>query len=142
VRPDRGSKILAAVVTGVVSATVVTAVIVIGAPSQQRLKRMDAVRVQDLGSLASAVRGYFARHATLPASLSSLAKEPGYRVASADPETGQPFGYEIINPTTYRLCGEFSTDSAKDPPDNGYYDVTWAHGRGRQCFERHADKAD
>jgi hypothetical protein len=142
VNANRRSTVLAAIATVAVATAVIAAVVILGAPSVQRQRKMDAVRVQDLTNIATSVYGYFNRHGALPADLGAVAREPGYRVALNDPEAGKPYGYQVIDATSYRLCADFATDSATDPPDsyNVYTDVTWAHGRGHQCFGRHADK--
>ena len=141
---DRRSIVLAAMASAVVAAAVIAALLILGAPSVQRQHKMDAVRVQDLSSIASSVNGYFTRHEALPADLGALAKEPGYRVVQSDPESGNPYGYQILDATSYRLCADFTTDSATDSsePYNLYTNVTWAHAQGHQCFDRKTGKSD
>jgi hypothetical protein len=73
--------------------------------------------------------------------LDALAKEPGYHVARSDPDTGKPYEYKILGTTSYRLCANFSGDSASDSPQftGAYFNVAWAHGQGHQCFDRNTD---
>ena len=103
---------------------------------------MDEVRVQNLTFIALSVNGYFARHRELPADLDALAKEPGYHISRLDPDTGKPYEYQILSATSYRLCADFTVDSTTDSPEfyNAYVNVSWAHGRGHQCFDRNTDK--
>jgi hypothetical protein len=143
VNPNRRSILFPAIVTAVVATSVVTAMVMLGAPSVQRQHKMDEVRVQNLTFIAMSVNGYFARHKELPADLDALAKEPGYHIARSDPDTGKSYGYQILAATSYRLCADFTADSATtDSPQfyNAYVNVNWAHGPGHQCFDRNTDK--
>jgi hypothetical protein len=142
VNPTVRSMVFPAAVTAVVAASVIAAIVVLGAPSVQRQRKIDEVRVQNLTLIALSVSGYFARHKELPADLEALAKEPGYKIARSDPETGKSYGYQILGATSYRLCADFTGDSAKDSPQyfGAYFNVTWAHGQGHQCFDRNTDK--
>ena len=139
---SRPSAVLAVIATAVVAATVVTAVVILGPPSAQRQRKMDRVRVMDLVNVAASVDGYYRLHKALPADLGALAREPGYRIARRDPQTGAPYGYQILAATEYRLCADFATDSATATPDFeiAYVSVEWVHGQGHRCFDRHADK--
>ena len=125
-----GTLSLAAVAVG-------AAIYVTGTPMQQRHARIDERRTQELQNLAFQVYTYAERHdATWPTSLAALAR-PGVRIDSHDPETGAPYEYRVIDARTFALCATFATDSAQvgseyQPGDD------WAHGAGRQCFERKA----
>jgi hypothetical protein len=142
VNPAPRRMILPAIVSAVVVSAVIAAIVILGPPSVQRQRKMDEARVQNLTHIELSVNGYFVRHKELPADLDALAKEPGYHIARSDPDTGKPYGYQILSPTSYRLCADFTADSATDSPDsyNAYINVTWAHGQGRQCFDRNTDK--
>ena len=140
-KPNMRTTVLPALVTIVVAISVISAIVVLGGPSAQRQRKMDEVRVRNLASIAMSVNSYFARHSELPADLDALAKEPGYRIPRNDPDTGQPYGYQVLGAALYRLCGDFTGDSATDSPGvyNVYMDVNWSHGSGHQCFERNAE---
>ena len=131
-RPSPRSLVFPGIVTAVVAASVIAAIVMLGAPSVQRQHKMDEVRVQNLTFISLSVNGYFARHKELPADLDILAKEPGYHVARNDPDTAKPYGYQILGATSYRLCADFTADSAKDSPElyNTYANVSWAHRLG------------
>jgi type II secretory pathway pseudopilin PulG len=136
---------LAIVVSIAVFAAVIAAVVTIGPPSAQRERRLDAARISDLESIQNAVAAYVERHAALPADLPALAREPGYALSIADPQTGAPYVYQVTGATSYRLCASFTTDTAREGRDERpdyTYSVDWAHGAARQCFERHAKKPD
>ena len=125
----------------VVTAVVITAMVIVGSPATERQRRLDAARVQDLETIERLVDGFARVHGSPPADVDTLAHEPGYAVPRNDPESGIPYGYEKLSANSFRLCAIFTTDSA-DAGNSGSYplalNATWAHGRGRQCFERRA----
>lgn len=128
----------------VVLATVVAAVLVTGSPSAQREARLDARRVRDLAQVVDAIGHHVKDAGSLPANLATLADRPGMRLAIVDPVSGKPYEFEPTGPRSYRLCASFSTDTAVTPPPNPYWPkgVEWAHGIGRQCFDRTAGDID
>lgn len=133
---------LAIVASVVVLATVVASVWVTGTPSAQREARIDERRVSDLDHIKDAIRLHAQDHGALPASLAALKSQPGIRLSIADPITGAPYEYAATGARTYRLCARFTTDTAlQAPSDHEYTDARWAHGIGRQCFERTAATA-
>ncbi len=142
--PRFRSLVLPVLATAIVVAAVLKAIVILGGPGAQRQRKMDEVRVQNLMLIQSTLGGYFRRHKELPADLLVLAKEPGYRIVRLDPDTGHAYDYQMLGGTAYRLCADFSTDSATDPDPRPAYpnlnaNPIWAHGRGHQCFDRDAD---
>lgn len=128
-----------AIVAGiVVLATVIAAIAVMGPPSRQRLMRLDERRVDDLNRIANAVMAYHNEHGGPPASLDVLAAEPGVRLPR-DPESKQPYGYEVLGKAEYRLCAQFDTDTSESTEPQAWLRAPWVHGRGRQCFKRRSD---
>ena len=123
----------------VVLATLVAALWVMDSPAQQREKRLDARRVNDLQQIENQVDAWALSHTALPASLAELKAQPGVAFTDTDPTTGAAYEYSVISARGYRLCAVFSTDSAKDERPRGDYGVTgtrWVHPAGRHCFER------
>jgi type II secretory pathway pseudopilin PulG len=133
---------LAIAASVVVLATVVASVWVTGSPSAQREARLDERRVGDLDNIKDAIRSYTQEHDALPADLAELKTQPGIRLSIADPVTAAPYEYVATGARTYQLCARFTTDTAQQMP-NDYQsrDVHWAHGIGRQCFDRTAGTA-
>jgi hypothetical protein len=130
---SRGTALLVAATVVVVGA-VVAGIVVLGSPSAQRQQRFDSVRVQDLGAIERFVTSFARIHKRLPDSFDTLTKEPGYLVPRGDPDSGAPYEYETLGRDTYRLCATFGTVSSPEASES-----TWAHGIGRQCFDRHAE---
>lgn len=130
--------ILPSIVTSVVAASVIVSIVTLGGPSAQRQRKLDEVRVQNLTLISLSMNAYFTRHGKLPGDLDLLGKEPGYRIAQKDPDTGKPYKYDVLGATSYRLCADFAGDTGSDSRQStaGYFDVQWIHGAGHQCFDR------
>ena len=131
-------QVLGGLVTVVVIAAVAMGIFLIGSPAEERVRRLDERRVQDLANIARAVDLYWTRHASLPPSLEELLKEPGGNVRSTDPSTSDLYEYRPLETQAYELCARFEHDSqqAGGPTGDGF----WSHGTGRQCFRRDAQK--
>ena len=113
-----------------VGTAVVIGLVRLGPPSEERSRRLDEQRIEDLGRLARSVDLHWTRDGSLPLSLGTLsdAAVPGARFN--DPGTSQPYGYRVLGDSTFELCGHFETDwSARSS------DEFWSHPPGRFCFE-------
>lgn len=137
----------AAAATLAVAATFCTGLAVAGMPSQQRRVEADRRRVEDLRSIAGAIKLWHSRAATdktttpLPATLDELrAKQPGS--PTRDAETGAAYEYRPTAATGYELCATFAFDDTADQRRYGYYvSDTWRHRKGRTCFAFDAAQA-
>jgi type II secretory pathway pseudopilin PulG len=128
-------RVVAIAASAVVLAAIVAAIAVMGSPARQRLMRLDERRVDDLNRIATTIDVYRTQHGRLPASVAELGGQPGMRIPQ-DPESGQPYGYEMLGATEYRLCAKFDTDTAETTDPQPWLGASWAHGAGRQCFRR------
>ncbi len=124
-----GKRALAVVLVIVVGAAVASGIVIIGSPSEERTRRLDTRRVEDLQRIAGAVEVYHQRHQRVPESLEELSKEPGLSSIARDPVTGRPYAYRIFNANSYELCGSFDRETADLRSAN-----FWSHGSGTQCF--------
>ncbi|MBM3278198.1 MAG: hypothetical protein FJY95_08955 [Candidatus Handelsmanbacteria bacterium] len=106
------------------------------APAQERVRRLDNRRVEDLRHLAGAVDLYWSRRGTLPGTLEALTEEQGFAPQAADPTTGQPYEYHVLGARAYELCAEFER-----PSEEGELAGFWSHGAGRHCFQFEAKKS-
>ena len=131
-----GRWFLISAATVVVVATV-AGLFVLGSPTEERARRIDARRVTDLQGIAAATNLFWTRHARLPETLDDLASEPGVVINSRDPEAGEPYGYAALDSVRYELCAVFgrASEEMRGDPDQ---DI-WAHGTGPQCFELDAE---
>src|SRR3989442_6601914 len=141
--PSSGVRVLGYAVIAAVVAAVVAAIVILGPPSQQRKRKLDQRRIQDLMNIERTVNSYWQRHKTLPTDLVTLSREPGFRPSMSDPESGSAYEFKVTGTDSFRLCAEFSFDSAEDPQP-WYYPPkgSWAHGAGRQCFELTIQRPD
>jgi hypothetical protein len=105
---------------------------VAGAPSEERARRLDERRLQELRDISYAANLYLDRHKRLPVSLPELAAEGGSSIRLQDPE-GRPYEYRVTGEKTYELCATFQRDSSEQSPRMA--GDFWSHGLGRQCFQ-------
>lgn len=124
-----GKRTLVIVLVIVVALVVITGIMIIGSPSEERTRRMDSRRIDDLQRISRSVGVYHTRHQQVPASLEELAREPGFANVARDPVTDQPYGYRLFNANSYQLCGTFDRETADSQAED-----FWAHGVGEQCF--------
>jgi hypothetical protein len=128
--------------TAVVLVTVVWGFAVTGSPGTARLQQFDARRIEDLQSIRREIESIClgqTRHLAagerrlerpLPEKLDEVVESARHRRPDiVDPETGEPFGYEIVDESRFRLCAtfHFARDEEADP--------LWNHPEGRHCFE-------
>jgi hypothetical protein len=128
-------QILAGVAAVVAVAAVATS-IWLNPPSEFRARALDQKRLGNLAQTENAIQTYYTVHHNLPADLKALDSEDN-RLAQAnwhDPETQQPFEYEITGEKSYRLCAVFSRHSEKN--DNPYDVLAKQHSAGRDCFQK------
>lgn len=131
-----GVRILGSIVIATVIAAVAGALIILGPPKVQRQHKFDERRIQDLMSIENTVNSFWVRHKALPPDILTLSREPGFSLPMTDPERGNPYVFEVTGLDSFRLCAEFSFDSAETPQTWNYLSTGhWAHGAGRQCFD-------
>jgi hypothetical protein len=122
-------RLLSLLAAGVVVASVLWGLLIIGSPEQQREKKFDEKRIADLQGIAGSLDRYVTRHKSLPENLDDLEKEPGISIRKADPKTGAAYIYRKSSSDTYELCAEFSAESADEIKS------MWAHSAGKYCFQ-------
>jgi hypothetical protein len=115
-----------------VAAAIVAGLFVIGSPSEERARRLDERRVEDLQGISRATNVYFERHARLPSSLEELGREGGMRIGERDP-VGAPYEYHASGAETYQLCATFQRSSAEE--GRAVTAEFWSHEAGRRCFQ-------
>ena len=131
-QPPR-AQVVGTAVTVAVTIAVITGIYLLGSPLEERARRLDDRRVQDLSGIAQAVDLYWTRESRMPASLDQLRSVTGAGITVADPSTGAPYEYRQLNDGKYELCASFEGESRdSNRLDNGF----WTHRAGRQCFQR------
>ena len=122
--------VVAVVASATVAAAVVFGLVRLGPPSDERSRRLDERRIEDLDRLARSVDLHWTRDGDLPAALNALSDAAVARATLSDPGTGQPYGYRVLTASTFELCGHFETDWSPRLSDE-----FWSHPPGRFCFE-------
>lgn len=113
----------------VIVAALAIGLFLLGSPTEERSRRLDEQRVDDLRQLTRAINSSYSNTDSLPGNLANLVDGRELRLLPTDPETNQNYDYEIVDSETYRLCAEFSRNT--DDEDRGDF---WSHAIGRQCF--------
>jgi hypothetical protein len=124
-------------VVAVVAAVAAGGLFLAGAPSDERARRLDARRVEDLQRISASTNVYFHRHGRLPSSVEELSREGGSNVDVGEPSKG-PYEYRVRGERAYELCATFQRDSAerRPRPQSDF----WSHGPGRNCFQLEVKK--
>lgn len=128
-----------ALLSVVVLAAIGAGLVVIGSPEEERARRLDTRRVEQLTDIARSVDLFWTREGHLPASLEALRPVTGANLTLVDPDTGAAYGYRVVEAATYELCADFHYASEVT---RGVRDGNWTHGSGRHCFTREARTLD
>ena len=131
------AQLTGAVVTVAVTAAIVAGIYLLGSPAEERARRLDERRVQDLSGIARAVDVYWTRNTRLPASLEALRTETGANITIADPAADMAYEFRPLEGERYELCAVFEGESRDS--DRGFDAGFWLHRAGRQCFQRAAE---
>lgn len=119
-----------------VVAAVVVGIAVIPSPTQARLERLDAERVRDLSTISDVIERYRRTHDGVPATLNEVRQWNLSRdVRMNDPVSGQPYGYQAMDDSHYRLCARFDTVLTGNPKRLGRSSAFWSHGQGEHCYD-------
>ena len=130
-KPLSPHTVFVAIVVLVVGAAATAGLILVGPPSEARLERLDAKRVEDLQRLSRLIDVHWAKHGRLPASLDKVDSEPRAE-AIRDPVTGRPYEFRTTGEKRYELCAVFERATRTGLYQHGQ--EFWAHGAGRGCF--------
>ena len=115
----------------VVAAAVLAGIMVIGSPLDERLRRLDQQRIDDLRMLANLISQSYSAAGHLPDDLAELVNGRQLSRVPADPETQALYGYEVTANDTFRLCAQFAAPS----PQADF----WSHPAGQHCFNLTAE---
>ena len=139
----------------ILAASLVAGFFIVGSPKEERLRRFDEQRVQNLQNLQEEIISFWMNKGKLPANLSDLKNDITGFYPPIDPENGSQYVYEIVGSEKFKLCATFNLPSlsqeerlgfpqnvkiAQPYPMGNYYNQNWNHGMGYVCFERTIDK--
>ncbi len=147
-------KLFIYIVIGVVAASVIGGFFIVGSPQKERMRRFDGERLNHLQIIQGEIINYWQSKSRLPLELDELTDSiRGFR-APNDPETGNPYVYNIKDVLLFELCTTFTSPSegyngvnftvpTKPEPVRAPYPSdlysTWEHDVGYTCFERKID---
>ena len=145
---SNGMKCFTITIIVIVGIAVIAGFFVVGSPQEERLRRFDDQRVNDLQLLQMELVNYWQNKQVLPASLSLLKDDIKGFVPPKDPQTGFDYGYEAKGTESFSLCADFSRPSLEEmskpaiavPMGSYGPGENWQHGAGRICFDRTIDK--
>lgn len=120
--------------------SIISGLSVTGGPQQERMRRMDDSRAQDLSQIRYTINSYYQQHHQLPEAIQglNLTREQLY-----DPATHKLYGYRKIDNTRYELCARFDLDTNQqtqaDYPQSYRYESSngelGRHPKGKYCFK-------
>jgi type II secretory pathway pseudopilin PulG len=134
---------------GVIAILAIVAVVLIGGtPSQVRQQKLDEQRVSDLSRIEGGITEYARTQvrlnqlngtstpkAYLPADLAVLDVPGVGNYYIYDPVTREKYSYEVISPTSFRLCATFATANNQTTTQLSAGDRLWLHSAGQHCFD-------
>ncbi len=136
-----GFRVFQAIVLIAITSACIVGFFVVGPPSEERARRMDMQRVNDLQQVMSAVDQFYnqTNYQRLPTSLEELRGAQNVYLASIrDPQTKEPYRYNTINTLSYSLCATFETpvDTSNQQPSYTYMpgNTFWDHPTGEKCY--------
>ncbi|MBI2612732.1 hypothetical protein HYW59_02880 [Candidatus Kaiserbacteria bacterium] len=142
--PDR-AKMVGFAAGIVVLVAIVSGFFILGSPAEVRLVRIDAQKVSDLQNIQWQVMNYWQQKERLPASIDELKDPLGGAFIPNDPQSGEPYIYEVTGAQSFKLCATFNKEGVGDPyiarpkMDGGLESDSWQHGAGEVCFDRSID---
>lgn len=116
-----------------------------GTPGQERLRKFDLERANNLGQISSAISNFAFENNRLPVDLNEIRNNSRYNYGAiyTDPETQKEYDYKIVKPVTsgvndsleYELCATFSISNLNEPESGYPYGYgQWAkHDKGYVC---------
>ena len=139
--------ILAVVLAIVALGGIIAGFFIVGTPGEQRNRRLDEDRVNDLQMVQSEVINYWVQKEELPVQLSDLQDSITGFVPPTDPVSKQSYEYIVLNELSFELCAEFGSQNLDEKDRmlernyymNDKYNQNWTHDVGRVCFIRDID---
>lgn len=131
--------------------TIVLAMMIIGAfrvgsPKEERMRKNDDRRIQDLQVIQNQLLSYWISTKKLPDSLSQIEDPISGFIVPRDPETNIQYEYFKKDDLAFSLCAQFSTNGvvsgspAVTKPMSSITEEVWEHTSGHFCFERTVNK--
>jgi len=127
----------AAIAAALVAFAIAWGFVLVGSPGARRLERFDEQRLRDLQAIAREINALVVVEVDetcklkgpLPKTLQEVVERARIeQVRPTDPESGEPYAYEVKSETSYEVCATFTQARESD------HSVFWNHPAGRHCF--------
>lgn len=117
-----------------------------GSPADERRRRLDDRRMQDLRLIAELADAYWTRTGTLPEDLEELARSEARRPLPTDPDTGLAYAYSRQEGSRFELCATFALEATGSDRTFSYGARSgfWnrGHPAGRHCLSLSAQNVE
>lgn len=138
-------------IIGIVVAAVIAGFFIIGSPKEERARRFDAERVQNLQFIQAQIGEFYRAKGRLPENLNELNDAFRGIVIPQDPEHRVLYSYEVRGELTFALCTTFNRPALSQERgvpkqlapmsfEGPFGTETWEHEAGPVCFERTIDR--
>ena len=134
------------IISLIIAIGVVAGFFIVGSPQEERLRKFDERRAQDLQTIQQEIINYWTSKEQLPNTLADLRDDIRGFVPPKDPETGVDYSYEVKDKQNLvvTLCANFARPSPnisvpRPAYPEPYYQQSWEHKEGYVCFERKID---
>ncbi len=114
----------------IIAAVCLWAISIVGTPETVRNQELDRSRVEDLQRIRSEIEVYFRRNSELPSELKRLNLK---KDILQDPESGNSYGYVIVDAKHYTLSAEFTLEGDQDR-FYSFQQTDWSHPSGVHHF--------
>ncbi len=131
------ARVMGVTLAAALVAVVGTSLYLMGSPADERARRLDDRRVQDLERISNALDVYWSQNGVLPASLGAVQQQQGGQLP-LDPVTESPYGYRVTAGVTFDLCAQFDREAESE--DQVLRTPFRSHRAGQQCFRREVRK--
>ncbi len=120
-------------------ALIICGISIIDSPTTVRQKKLDDARTRNLAHISRQVLQYYRDNSNLPERLSEIVPGNSNWFSLYDPETNDPYEYEIVDKLSFRLCGNFTRARQLTGKSIIYYlpeetHIDWSHIAGKHCF--------
>lgn len=132
--------------------SIIAGFFIVGTPAAARLARLDAQKVMHLQEIGSRVTNYWQAKRKLPASLAELSDPLTFGPVPTDPQSGEPYTYQVTGALSFKLCAIFNAENRVTQPypesptvvlmrigGKGMGQDNWRHASGEVCFDRTID---
>jgi hypothetical protein len=147
---DKIMKIFPRAIIALVALITISGFFMAGSPQQERLRRFDERRIQDLQNIQSQIVYFWQQKNHLPQNLDQLKDNISGYLPPVDPGSKQPYEYRSTSDLEFELCADFKTKGTgidgqsmpqlvEGPKVYSESFNNWQHEAGRVCFQRKID---